>query len=142
MPDWLKILLSILISLIVIFGFAITAYLVYKKLNTPGTCNFVAFTPSSKLSLRLEGTDPNYVQAGYIQCGGGGAMWKPENVKVNNLGPGTFYLGPLPGYTTLQELDAGASITFDMSKNGFIPPNVLYDSSSTNKIPNLQITCI
>jgi len=129
MPEWLKILLYILVILSIIAIIIVGAYIGYKQLNKPGNCSFVAYSPTT-----LTYGDSQYVQCGYISCGGGGGLWKPNNIIISNQGPGTFYIGTDP--TKLAELDSGQQLTISI---GQISPNVYFQSDSQYTSPNLLI---
>ena len=133
MPDWLQVLLVLIISLSALAGLVYGGYKFYKHSEKPGQCYFTAFSPTSKAT----DTPSTYTQVGYITCSSGGSLWKPSKLTVFNQGPGTFYLGPIDGSTSLQEIDAGSTFVFSVSS---VYPNV-YSTSTTNT-PNLVINDI
>jgi len=110
-------------------------YIVYKTTTKKGSCGFVPFVPTK--SGRVSAT--NYAQAGYIKCDGGGGLWKPGIISIKNNGPGTFYIGPLPGSSTLNEMNPGDTVSYDFSQESVVP-NVFYILGSAYTSPNLSLT--
>lgn len=133
-PDWLQMLLTIVLTLCLILGLVYIGVQKYKKLKSKGTCSFTSLQEPDP------GTSGSYVQTGYINCTGGGSLWIPGVVNVLNKGFGTFYLGPLPGEKSPTELDAKSSVDIEMQAS--VPVNVFYQSGSSNTTPALTITCI
>ena len=134
MPDWLQILLTITITLSVIAVLVYFGIKIYHNLNKPGTCSFVSFSPTSELT---RASDDNYVQSGYISCTTS-ALWKPSSLTIFNQGPGEFFIGPIQGQSTPQDLPVGAVSKYNIS-NGVLP-NIYYVSGSQYTLPTLTIT--
>ena len=133
---WWHVALLIIILLVIMTGFSYGIYKLDKYLSRKGTCSFVSFSPNTDLNLRISAGDGDLVQAGYINCTGGGPLWNAKKIVITNNGPGTFYIGPLINQPTPQELDVGSSLPTDISN---IVPNVYYTSDSSDTNPNFTI---
>lgn len=131
MPDWLQILLTIIITLGIIAIIVLFALKIYHKLNKTGTCVFVSYSPSTS-------GNSSYTQTGYISCSGGGSSWRPTKLNILNQGPGDFYIGPISGQSVPQEILSGKYYNYDM--NAGIEPNIYYSSGSQYTTPNFTIT--
>ena len=134
MPNWLQILLTILITLGIIGALVLVGLKIYHNLNKQGKCSFVSYSPS-----RL-GDSSSYVQTGYISCSGGGSAWQPKQVNIFNQGPGDFYIGPISGQTDPQQIRSGQYYQYTFV-NG-TEPNVYYATGSQYTTPNFTITNI
>lgn len=133
MPDWLQILLTIILTLAIITGVVLIGMKIYRNLSKPGTCNFIAYSPGTNTDTN----DDSYTQCGYISCSGGGSAWKPNIITIFNKGPGDFYIGPIQGKTDLDKIQAGNYYKYPFNN---ISPNIYYVSDSTNTTPNLTIS--
>lgn len=139
MYTWLQIILSIFLILGLLAGIGVGIYFLYKNMNKKGTCTFIAYDPNnpSNSSNRSVQSPDGLVQVGYINCYGGGALWKPSNITIYNNGPGDFYLGPIPGASSPTLIAALSSLTISQ---GNVDVNVFMDSTSQYSTPNFSIS--
>ena len=134
MPDWLQILLTIIITLGIVTVLVILGLKMYHNITKPGTCGFISYSPSTTASIK----DDNYTQTGYISCSGGGSAWSPSKITIFNQGPGDFYIGPIQGQQDPQEISAGQSYTYIFI--GSTDPNIYYTTGSQTTTPTFTIT--
>ena len=135
MPDWLQILLTIIITLGIVTILVLIGLKIYRNLDKSGKCNFIQFTPNSS-GLG----DDKYSQAGYISCSGGGSAWSPKKLNIFNQGSGDFYIGPIQGQNYPVKIESGQYYTYSITGN--IEPNIYYIAGSTDISPNFIITVI
>ena len=141
MPDWLQILLIIIITLGVIAGLLFSGLIIYRNITKPGTCQFIPYSPATKVIRPVPTysvSDSNYTQTGYVACTGGGSAWKPTAITIFNQGPGDFYIGPVQGQADPQLISAGQYYNYTFI--GSVEPNIYYVPGSTTTEPNLTIS--
>jgi len=133
MPDWLQILLTIIIVIGFIVLLVVIGLKIYHNITKPGMCTFVSYSPASKMTA----TD-SYTQTGYISCSGGGSAWTAGKITIFNQGPGDFYIGPITGQSDPHEIQAGKTYTYNMVGN--TDPNIYYVTGTTPTTPTFTIT--
>jgi len=132
MPDWLQILLTIVLTLGIIAVLVVVGFKIYHNLSRPGKCVFISYSPA--------GQNSGYVQTGYVSCSGGGSAWKPTKLNIFNQGPGDFYIGPISGQSDPGKIPAGQYYTYSILTG--TEPNIYYAAGSQYTTPNFSINYI